>query len=91
MFKDTVSDKTKFWWCFAILAVSGGIMFTWGALLFPPLKDLMIALNSTENAPFSVWLFSGWMVSLVGLFWLGFFILFVAAQKSLVDLILKKT
>jgi len=90
MFKDTVSDKAKFWWYFAILMVSGFMLFVLGALIYSPFKELAIALNSKEIAPLSVWLISGGSALLFGSFWLCLFILFEAAKKGIVDLIYKK-
>ena len=90
MFKDTVSDKAKFWRYFAILLASGFVLFVLGAIFYAPFKDLAVALNSKESASPAVWLESGAIALLLGSFWLCFYILFEAAKKGIVDLIHKK-
>lgn len=90
MFKNTVPDNVKFWRYFAILILSGSMLFIFGALLYKPLKDLVIALNSNESVPFVVWLFSAGLAAVFGVFWLSFYILFEAAKKGVIDLMFKR-
>lgn len=90
MFKDSVSDKRKFWGYVAILLVSGFAIFVLGALFYTPFKELAIALNSKESVPLSVWFTSATFALLFGSIWLGFYILFESAKKGIVDLIHKK-
>lgn len=90
MFKDTVSDKKKFWLYFLVLLLSGFVLFIFGSLFYAPFRDLAVALNSKESTPLSVWFASGALALLLGSWWLCFYILFEAAKKGMVDLIHKK-
>ena len=90
MFKNTVSDNAKFWRYCAILIASGFVLFVLTIFIYPPFKDLAVALNSKETAPLSVWLISGGLAFVFGSFWLCFFILFEAAKKGIVDLMHKQ-
>ena len=70
--------------------MSGFVLFLLGSLFYGPLKELAIALNSKETAPLIVWLKSGALAILFGLFWLPVYILFEAAKRGIIDLIYKK-
>jgi hypothetical protein len=90
VFKDTVSDKKKFWLYFFLLLFCGFMLFIFGVLIYPPFRDLALALNSKESVPLSIWFVSGTLALLLGSFWLCIYILFEAAKKGMVDLIHKK-
>lgn len=90
MFKDTASDKKKFFLYFLVLLLCGFVLFIFGSLFYAPFRDLAVALNSKEGAPLSVWLVSGALALVMGSFWLCIYIMFEAAKKGMVDLIHKK-
>lgn len=90
MFKKNISDNAKFWCYCATLMLTGFALFVLSIFLYPPFKDLAIALNSKETAPLSVWLISGGAALFYGALWLCVFILFETAKKGIVDLLHKQ-
>ncbi|OGT04898.1 MAG: hypothetical protein A3F73_12765 [Gallionellales bacterium RIFCSPLOWO2_12_FULL_59_22] len=88
MFKTNanITDKKRFFVSSLFLIVYGSALFIYSAFLYPQFVDLVETLTSASSA--SIWFFGlGWIVTLlVGILWLGCFLMFEAAKGELLVL-----
>lgn len=90
MLKKTLSEKKQLGLYVFMFAASGFVLFIFTALFYKPFEELVIVLNSKPIAPLNIWLSTGLLGLILGLLWLGIFIIFESAKKGLLDLIFKK-